>query len=282
MIVIAESGSTKTEWCLVSGNDIIERSLTDGINPYFQSRKEISHTIRLQLPQTFFKIKFNSIFFYGAGCSSIEKNSIVKASLESQLKTPAKIESDLLGAARSLFSSSAGIACILGTGSNSCFYDGVSIIQNVKSLGYILGDEGSGAALGKAFLSDCLKGLAPQYLVDLFYDKYKIDPTTILDYVYSKPFPNRLLSVLSFFLSEHQDDAYVNNLIYTNLKLFFQRNIVQYDYQAHPIRFVGTIAYMYADILLQIAKEFAINIDVIIENPIQGLVGYHSAYKTII
>lgn len=276
MILIAESGSTKTEWCLVDETNIVEHCLTEGINPFFESRKEISHTIRLQLPSVFFKTKFDKIYFYGAGCSSPEKKSIVKASLEAQFKTPSVVESDLLGAARSLFNNEAGIACILGTGSNSCYYDGSEIVKNIKSLGYILGDEGSGASIGKVFLSDCLKGMAPEKLVKLFYEKYKINEDDILDYVYTKPFPNRMLSVLSFFLSEHLHHPYVLNLIYRNLKSFFERNVLQYDYVNTRIRFVGSVAYMYADLLQNIADELKIDIDIIIENPINGLIQFHN------
>ncbi len=275
MILLAESGSTKTEWCLVDRNGITEHFLSDGINPFFQSRKEISRLVRLQLPPVFFKARINNIYFYGAGCSSIEKKNIVKASLEAQFKTPSVIESDLLGSARALFQDEAGIACILGTGSNSCFYDGENIVKNVKSLGYILGDEGSGASLGKAFISDCLKGLAPKELIEPFYRKYKIDPDEIMDYVYSKPFPNRLLSVLSFFLYEHLEHPYINNLVRRNLRSFFERNILQYEYTEYPIRFVGSVAKMYSFILREIAQEIGIYIDVIIENPIKGLIEYH-------
>ncbi|MDH6308726.1 N-acetylglucosamine kinase-like BadF-type ATPase [Dysgonomonas sp. PFB1-18] len=276
MIILAESGSTKTGWCIVDREGIVEYFLSDGINPFFQTRKEISRLIRLQLPQVFFKTKVSAIHFYGAGCSSIEKKSVVKASLEAQFKTPSIIESDLLGSARALFQDEAGIACILETGSNSCFYDGTAIIKNVKPLGYILGDEGSGASLGKAFISDCLKGLAPKDLIDPFYKKYKIEPDEIMDYVYSKPFPNRLLSVLSFFLYEHLEHPYVDDLVRRNLRAFFERNILQYEYTEYPIRFVGSVAKMYSFILREIAQELGIYIDAIIENPIKGLIKYHS------
>lgn len=276
MILIAESGSTKTEWCLVEGNKMIEHHLTDGINPFFQPRKEISRAIRLYLPNVYFKSKISEIYFYGAGCSSDEKKNIVKASLESSFKTPAKVESDLLGAARSLFQDKEGIACILGTGSNSCFYDGTQIVKNVRSLGYVLGDEGSGASLGKVFLSDCLKGIAPESLIIPFYEKYKIDPEEILDYVYTKSSPNKLLSVLSMFLVEYIDHPYVLNLVYRNLKSFFERNVLQYDCISYPVRFVGSVAKTYESLLLQIAEELRINIDNITENPIKGLIQYHS------
>lgn len=277
MILLAESGSTKTEWCLVNDDGIIERYLTDGINPYFQSRREISHIVRLQLPPVFFKLKANTIYFYGAGCSSTAKKDTVKASLEAQFRTPAIVESDLIGSARSLFGSEKGIACILGTGSNSCFYDGDSIIKNVKPLGYILGDEGSGASLGKAFLADCLKGLAPEELSVPFFDKYGIDPDQILDYIYTKPSPNKLLSLLSIFLYENLDHPYAKDLVYQNLKSFFVRNIQQYDYKNYPVRFVGSLANMYASLLKQIAKELNVKIDLILENPMNGLIAYHKS-----
>lgn len=275
MILLAESGSTKTEWCLVSKTTVSEHSFTDGINPYFESRKEISHTIRLQLPEIFFKTKIQSIYFYGAGCSSVEKKSVVKASLESQFRTPAFVESDLLGAARSLFNKQAGIACILGTGSNSCFYDGEEITKNVRPLGFILGDEGSGAFLGKAFLSDCLKGLAPDELVTPFYKKYGIDPEQILDYVYSKPFPNRLLAVLSFYLSENLGHPYVYDLVYNSFRAFFERNVLQYDCQNYPVRFCGSVAKKYSSMLKKVSTDLGIVIDSITENPVEGLIQYH-------
>lgn len=279
VILIAESSSTKTEWCITSrnNNEIIEHFITDGINPFFQTRKEISHMIRLQLPPQFFKIKCNMIYFYCAGCANEEKKNVVKASLEAQFRTPAVIESDLLGAARSLFQRQSGIACILGTGSNSCFYDGEHIVKNVKALGYILGDEGSGAVMGKCFLADCLKGLAPKELVEPFYNKYRIDEAEILDFVYTKESPNKMLSVLSFFLAEHLEHEYVDKLVRDNFKLFFERNLLQYDFQNYPVRFVGSVAYIYSDVLKSTANVLDISIDEIKETSLQGLIQFHKA-----
>ena len=145
MKLIAESGSTRTEWALVEDNRLIQRSFTEGLNPFFQTRREISRSVRLGLPEHFFKRKLEQVYYYGAGCTSYEKKNILGASLVAQFKTPIQVESDLLAAARGLFKCEAGIACILGTGSNSCFYDGKIIVKNVKAGGYILGDEGSGA-----------------------------------------------------------------------------------------------------------------------------------------
>lgn len=277
MILLAESGSTKTEWCLVNDDGIIDRYLTDGINPYFQSRREISHIIRLQLPQSFFKTKLNVIHFYGIGCSTQEKRDIVKASLEAQFRTSSIVESNLLGTARALFGDQPGIACILATASNSCFYDGNFISKNIRPLGYILGDEGSSASLGKVFLADCLKGLAPPELCSSFFNKYGIDPDQILDYIYSKPYPNKLLALLSIFLYDHMELPYVKNLIYQNLESFFTRNILQYDYQDYPVRFAGSFANMYKAELVEIATKLDIKLDMILDNTISGLIAYHKS-----
>lgn len=275
VILLAESGPTKTEWCLVNEDGIKEQYFTDGINPNFHSRREISHIVRLQLPHVFFKTKSKAIYFYGAGCSFVDKNEIVKASLESQFRTPAIIESDLLGAARSLFKNQQGIACILSASSDSCFYDGSSIFRKVKSLGYILGDEGSSTSLGKVFLADCLKGLAPYELSLLFFNKYGIDPDEILSYIYTKPFPDKLLSLLSIFLQDYTEHPYVKSLIYENLKSFFVRNILQYDYTIYPVRFVGSVANPYREQLQRIAQELNVNIDLIVEKSMDGLIAYH-------
>ena len=173
MKLIAESGSTRTEWALVEDNRLIQRAFTEGLNPFFQTRREISRSVRLGLPEHFFKRKLEQVYYYGAGCTSYEKKNVLGASLVAQFKTPIQVESDLLAAARGLFKCEAGIACILGTGSNSCFYDGKIVVKNVRAGGYILGDEGSGAVLGKMFLSDVLKGLAPKDVTADFFEKFR-------------------------------------------------------------------------------------------------------------
>lgn len=276
MKLIAESGSTRTEWVLVEDNNLIQRAFTEGLNPFFQTRREISRSVRLGLPELFFKKKLEQVYFYGAGCSSHEKKNILGASLVAQFKTPIQVESDLLAAARGLFKCEAGIACILGTGSNSCFYDGKIIAKNVKAGGYILGDEGSGAVMGKHFLSDVLKGLAPKDITNDFYDKFRINANEVMESVYNRPFPNRFLATVSYFLADYLSEDYVYNLITSNLRSFFTRNVCQYDYQNYPVRFVGSLAYHYADLLREIAKEFVINLQVIEETPINGLIEYHA------
>jgi N-acetylglucosamine kinase-like BadF-type ATPase len=152
--LIAESSTTRTEWSLIENGHQLEHAYTSGLNPFFMTRREISHIIRLELPPEFFKRRWSHVYFYGAGCSGPEKNKIIEASLVAQFKTPVTVMSDLLGAARAVCGRNYGIASILGTGANSCLYDGKSIVEKTTALGYILGDEGSGAVLGKRFLHD--------------------------------------------------------------------------------------------------------------------------------
>ena len=275
MKIIADSSSTRTEWALVDGDTIVEHAFTQGLNPYFQSRRDISHSIRLEIPDAFFKRRWSHIYFYGAGCANLDKRKIMEASLIAQFKTPATVESDLLGAARGLLVRERGIACILGTGSNSCLYDGSQIVKSVRSAGFILGDEGSGAQLGKMFVSDCLKNIAPVELKEEFYARFGINPDAIMNVVYTQPFPNRSLSTYSFFLAKHLDNDYVVDLITRNIRTFFNRNIVQYDYQNEPITFVGLVSYTYADILKSIAAEFGVEINKIVRNSMPGLLDYH-------
>lgn len=276
MKLIAESGSTRTEWALVEDNHLVQRVFTEGLNPFFQTRREISRSVRLGLPESFFKKKLDQVYYYGAGCSSYEKKNILGASLVAQFKTPIQVESDLLAAARGLFKCEAGIACILGTGSNSCFYDGKIIVKNVKAAGYILGDEGSGAVLGKLFSADLLKGLAPKELANEFHEKFRISVNDVMESVYNLPFPNRFLGTIAYFLGDYMDNEYVYNLLTNNLRSFFNRNVCQYDYINYPIRFVGSLAYAYPDILQEVAQEFGVEIDVIEETPMNGLIEFHS------
>lgn len=276
MKLIAESGSTRTEWALVEDNHLIQRAFTEGINPFYQTRREISRNVRLGLPEIFFRKKIEQVYYYGTGCTSDEKKNVLEVSLVAQFKTPIQVESDLLAAARSLFKCEAGIACILGTGSSSCFYDGEFIVKNIEAGGYILGDEGSGSVLGKIFLSDVLKGLAPKNVMTDFFEKFRISPSEVMESVYNRPFPNRFLSTISYFLADYTDDDYVYGLITSNLRSFFTRNVCQYDYKNYPIRFVGSLAYGYANILRQVAGEFGIELTIIEETPMPGLIEFHS------
>lgn len=276
MKIIAESSSTRTEWALVENGNVVEHAFTMGLNPYFMSRREISHTVRLELPEVFFKRRWEHVFFYGAGCANKEKNKIMESSLVAQFKTPVTVESDLLGAARGLLVRTQGLACILGTGSNSCFYDGNEIVKNVKPLGYILGDEGSNAYMGKHFIADVLKELAPKDLITAFYDKYQLSLNTLMDQVYTNSLPNRSLAQYAFFLRDHLDSEYVYSLVYNSLMQFFKRNISQYDYGDYPLSFVGSTCVMYEEVLRRVADDFGASIKKISKYSMPGLVEFHS------
>ena len=276
MYIIADSSSTRTEWALVDNETTVAQSRTQGLNPYFLTRREISHCIRLELPDEFFRRRWDKIYFYGAGCANPQKNKILEQSLVAQFRTPVEINSDLLGAARGLFVHSKGLACIMGTGSNSCTYNGEIITQNVRSGGYVLGDEGSGAHLGKAFLADCLKNLAPQELISALYTKYEINADSIMDEIYSGPSPNKILARYSHFLYEYKETDYVKDLVKQGFRSFFKRSITQYEqYKKLPVSFVGRTASNFEMILREVAEEFNVRIDKITDRSLPGLIEYH-------
>lgn len=279
MKVIAESSSTRTEWAIIDGDRIVEHAFTTGINPYFQSRREISHSIRLELPEAFFRRRWEHVYFYGAGCGSADKCKMVESSLVAQFKTPCTVNSDLLGAARGLLVRNPGLACILGTGSNSCLYDGEEIVKDVRPLGFILGDEGSNAHMGKIFVADVLKGLAPHEIIHEFYDTYQITANKLMDEVYSTPLPARNIARYAFFLKDRLDNPYVYELAYNSLMLFFRRNIIQYDYAEQPISFVGSTCVNFEDILRTVATDFGAVIAKITKYSMPGLVEYHATEK---
>lgn len=276
MKIIAESSTTRTEWALVEGNRIVEHAFTTGINPFFQTRREISHCIRLELDEVFFRRRWEHVYFYCAGCSSQEKRKIVESSLVAQFKTYTTVESDLLGAARGLLVRESGLACILSSGSNSCLYNGQEIIKNVPPLGYILGDEGSGAYIGKLLVSDILKGIAPDHITGAFYERFMITPTTLMDEVYRNPLPSRTLSRYSTFLADYKSDPYAYNLVYQSFMRFFERNVAFYDYKSQPVSFVGNTCTIFQDILEKAAADFGVNIAKITRYSMPGLVEFHA------
>lgn len=262
---------------MIEGTQVVDTATSEGINPYFQSRREISRSIRLGLSEDFFHKKIERIFFYGAGCTSESKRKMVELSFVAQFKTPVEVESDLLGAARGLFGYKPGIACILGGGSNSCFYNGNNIVKNVFSGGYVLGDEGSGAALGRAFLADVVKNLAPYELAVKFYEQYQTNPSEILDEIYNKPFPNRYLSKCSQFLVGRTDNEYVHKLVTDGFRTFFKRHLSQYEYRENDVKFIGSVAVAFSSLLVEVAHEYGIEVAAIEEPPMLGLIDYHTA-----
>ncbi|GAB6395006.1 MAG: ATPase [Bacteroidales bacterium] len=279
MILIADSGSTKTEWRISDRGASIRQIHTAGINPYFQTKEEIEETVgqALSLVAEAEKRSVESVFFYGAGCTSLEKNRLIIDALQKRLPAATHVYSDLTGAARSLCGREAGIACILGTGSNSCLYDGKKIVKNISPLGYILGDEGSGAALGRLLVSDCLKNQLPCRLADKFMRQYGLTASVVLEQVYKRPFPNRYLANLSRFLAENIGEPALRELVLQSFRSFFIRNVMQYDgYGQLPVSFTGSIAFYYQDVLREAARTLSLTVKRIEPTPMPGLLAYHS------
>ncbi len=275
MKIIAVVNSAVTQWMLIDEDRIVQQVTTEGINPNFQSRRDISHLIRLSLPDTFFRRRWERIYFYGAGCRDKKMKKRVADSLVAQFRTPVVVESNLLGVARSLFGNEKGIACILGVVSNSGVYDGSQITEQVRPLGYLLGDEGSGAYFGKTFLSDYLKGIAPKSVRDAFEAEYEETVDEIINEVYLTPSPEKVLVRYSQFLHNHVNNDYVYHLLYTGFMKFFTRNVSAYDYNAYPISFVGDTAKRYEEILRRVASDFGTAVSDVRLSAMEGLFEYH-------
>lgn len=277
MILIADSGSTKTDWCILESENAIKHIKTKGTNPFFQTENEISNEIKKSLLPQLPTLNFESIHFYGAGCGFPDKISIVKKALAQHLTVAQDIEvcTDMLGAARALCQNESGIACIMGTGSNSCFYNGKEITENVSPLGFILGDEGSGANIGKIFIGDILKNQLPSNLKNEFLKYFNTTPGEIIDKVYRQPFPNRYLASLSPFIAMHLNKPEIKQLVKSSFKSFIKRNIMQYDYKKHNVNFTGSISYYYKPLLEESCIEMGINIGKIEKDPMPGLIEYH-------
>ena len=284
MILIADSGSTKVDWSVVDNGKVVKRAFTKGINPFFQSEEEISNEIETTLILQLDTQDFNAVYFYGAGCT-FDKVEIVKRAIQKNIKVIKEVEvsTDMLAAARGLCGYSSGIACIMGTGSNSCYYDGKNIVENVSPLGFILGDEGSGAVLGKLFVSDLLKNQLTPGLKEKFLEQFNLTTGDIIDRVYRKPFPNRFLSTFSPFISENLEDTTVRTLVMTSFKSFLKRNVMQYkNYDRLPIHFVGSVAFHFQEILKEAVEVMNMKPGKIIQSPMEGLIKYHSVSDVIL
>jgi N-acetylglucosamine kinase-like BadF-type ATPase len=284
MILLADSGSTKTDWCLVNQEEVVLHVHTKGINPFFQDTAEIATMIGEQLVPALlpYSEQIEGVYFYGAGCAFPEKNKLVEDAIAQYITCSIEVGSDLLGMARALCGKKSGIACIIGTGSNSCYYNGKDIVDNVSPLGFILGDEGSGAVLGKLLVSDCLKYQLTPSLEKAFFDEFKLTRADILDRVYKQPFPNRFLASLSPFLLKHIGEPSVYALVARAFKDFFIRNVMHYDYQKHTVYMVGSIAYYYQEVIHTVAEELGIQLGEIKKSPMDGLINYHiEEYKLI-
>ena len=285
MFLIADSGSTKTDWCLCNKGAIIQHIQTQGINPYHQSEDAIEEVLREELlPQ----LKGQSshlnaqspqpeVIFYGSGCANETACKRVEEAIYKAVGTDhITIHSDLFGAARALCGREEGIACVLGTGSNSCLYNGKEIVANIPPLGYILGDEGSSAVLGRRLVGDCLKNQLPETLRDEFLTEYNLTQEIILEKVYRQPLANRFLASLTPFLSKHREVPGIHKLLVESFTDFFVRNVKQYRRPWLPIHFVGSIAHAFSAELKEAAESLGMELGTILQSPMEGLIKYHT------
>jgi N-acetylglucosamine kinase-like BadF-type ATPase len=279
MILIADCGSTKIDWCLLNGNEKVAQIFTTGMNALLLTQQEMTERIHDELMPHIVSYKVDEIYYYGAGIISDEIKDSVRNALKANIPTATKIEvdTDLLAAARALCGREPGIACILGMGSNSCYYDGEKVVDNVSPLGYILGDEGSGAVLGKLLVGDVLKKQLPEHLCQKFLDEYNMDRTKIINAVYRQPAANRFLAQFAPFLERNIDEPAIHDLVLRSFTAFFVRNVESYDgYKQLPCNFVGSIALKEQKVLREAAAARGITIGNIMVAPMEGLIRYHA------
>lgn len=275
-VLIADSGSTNTKWSLLNNNELEVEFTTPGINPFMQNSASITDVLMTSMAGIIVPTP-DIIYFYGAGCINDEKKAIVRQGLAPVFgDVLMEIESDLLAAARGLCGRSEGIASILGTGSNSCYYDGSRIVENVSPLGFILGDEGSGAVLGRKLIGNILKKQWPSDIIADFFETYPITPTEILERVYRQSYPNRYLAQYTVFIHRHLSNPEVFEMVVDEFRLFLQRNVAQYDAsRLLPIHFTGSVAHYFAAPLKQALQQCKMTAGQIIQSPLQGLIQYH-------
>lgn len=275
-ILIADSGATKADWRVVSADGTVRALTTSGISPVFLDRDGIAKVLREELLPALEDVQIQKVFFYAAGIVSDEVSGKVCDALAQVFPDAAcEAASDLLAAARALCGDKPGIACILGTGSNSCFYDGEKIVSNVRAGGFILGDEASGAWFGKQLLADFVKGLLPQNLTDELVRRFGIDYPTIVQKVYREELPSRYLASFAPFIQEHGNHPYIKNLLRNGFEAFLLRNVAQYDYRRYPVHFTGSVAWHFRELLSRCLTAAGMRQGTIIQRPIESLTEYH-------
>lgn len=280
-ILIADSGSTKAEWALAGKGRKTKTVFTQGISPYFLNTAQIEGVLRNELIPGFKKAELESIeaiYYYGTGCSNPENVKSVKAALSKVFKgiKPIEVTHDLMGVARASCGHEKGIACILGTGSNTAFYNGKKIMKVSPGLGYALGDEGSGAYLGKKVIQYYLYGTFDEELRYRFDQKYHTNSAEILDNVYKKPLPNRYLASFALFLAENRDHYMIENIIEDGLNDFFFTHLCKLNESwKMPIHFIGSVGFAFKDVLADLCHAYEFELGKVLKNPMAGLIKYH-------
>lgn len=278
--LIADSGSTKTDWRLVHSNGDMHRVQTDGLNPYYQTTAQMVATLQDQLLPRLKTSAVTKAFFYGTGCTGPTVNSTVADALQTVLPNLQQVEvnSDMLGAARATMGHQPGVACILGTGSNACCYDGEQITRGIQSLGFWLGDEGSGGYLGKTLVRDFFQQRLPAHLHEAFQNRYALDRLTLLENAYKKPFPNRYFAAFTPFLTDYLAHPYIAKLVTDAFVSFLEIYVKRLpESQTWPVYFVGSIAHYFADPLYQATQQTGLTMGVILKAPVERLVQFHQS-----
>lgn len=278
MIIIADGGSTKTNWCLLDDNNKKIYFNTEGYNPYFVDSDYIVSSLRKGLPNDLPLDKIKEVNYYGAGVHNEEKAQVVADAFK-VLFPNAKIEigHDLLAAARALLGRKPGFAAILGTGTNTCIYDGEKIVHNINSAAYILGDEGSGSYIGKKLITDFIRGLMPEDVAKVFYETYKLTPDEIMDNVYTKPLANRFCASFSKFVYDNNVNIeYTRKIVDDAFEAFFANLVSKYpNYQDYTFNCIGSVAYNFRNVLEEKANQYGMQVGKILRSPIDDLVQFH-------
>jgi len=275
--LIADSGATKAEWSL-SGTEKMKTFHTQGISPYFLNKDQISALLEKELKPRLRNTAVNEIYYYGTGCANPDNAKLVKKAIRKVFPDAiVEVNHDLLAAARALCGNEKGIACILGTGSNSCYYNGRTIIRNSPGLGYVLGDEGSGAYLGKKVIQYYLYNTFDDELKGRFDLTYLTNASDILENVYKKPLPNRYLAGFVMFLAENRGHYMIENIIEDGLNDFFFTHLCKYkETWIHPVNFAGSVAHGFRDVIEQLCHSYEFELGKILKKPMSGLIEYHS------
>ncbi|MFV0238211.1 MAG: BadF/BadG/BcrA/BcrD ATPase family protein [Flavobacteriales bacterium] len=281
MIAIVDSGSTKSDWIILEkeGEEVF-RTKTMGFNPYFLNSKDIIKELKNNESLMEIVDNLTHIFFYGAGCSAPHLNKIVEDALKATFsKAEIIVDHDLLGAAYAAYNGKPAVVCILGTGSNSCYFDGNTLREETPSLAFILGDEGSGNNLGKRLLQAYFLKKMPKHLSRAFDERYGITINDLNENVYKSKFANKYLATFSRFVADHKYEPFIQKLVYESLREFFINQVLPYpEARNSEINFIGSVAYYYEETLKSVAAEFHLNIGVVVRKPIDSLVQYHKLY----
>ncbi len=275
--LIADSGSTKCEWCMLK-NGRKKTVFTQGISPYFLNEEQIVQVLERELLPGIKNTAIEEIYYYGTGLGAKENVKMLKSALRKVFTTAmVAAEIDLLAAARAVCGNKKGIACILGTGSNSCYYNGKKIIKNSPGLGYVLGDEGSGAYLGKKVIQHYLYKTFDDDLIARFDAAFATNTDEILEHVYKWPQPNRYLASFAVFLAENRGHYMIENIIEDGLNDFFFTHLYHYrESWIYPVSFVGSIAYGFRDVLKELCSSYHLELGRVLKQPMQGLIDYHT------